>query len=266
MDKSARCLAIDLEWADNRVMPEVVTPEVEFMFQRMIDVTLAEVDVKEGELVLDVGCGRGFDGVRMAGNGGFVIGVEPSSVMLRYARAHIAKNCVNMTLVRGIGENLPFRMGCMDKVVCKGALDHFIDPLNVLGEMARVLKSGGQAVIAVANFGSLGFMLGRAVHFLRRGVSKTDGGLIMPWETPPDHTYRFDYKLLAGMLRRYFKVDKVRGVSLLFGLPWWGDFLAKCPKKISRFILALLDKVAHYLPRLSDVIVVKCTLRDPVSK
>lgn len=262
MNRSAKHLAVDLGWTDNHVVPDVVTPEVEFMFRRMIDVTLAEVDVKEGELVLDVGCGRGLDGVQMAGNGGFVIGLEPSSVMLGYAREYIARSCVNMTLVRGVGENLPFRIGCVDKVVCKGALDHFIDPLSVLSEMARVLKSGGRAVIAVANFGSLGFALGRAVHFLWKRVSKKDGGLIMPWETPSDHTYRFDYKLLVEMLRRYFRVDRVRGVSLLFGLPWWGGFLARCPKKISRLILALLDKIAHYLPRLSDVIVVKCTLRD----
>jgi 2-polyprenyl-3-methyl-5-hydroxy-6-metoxy-1,4-benzoquinol methylase len=47
--------------------------------------------------------------------------------------------------------------GSIDKVVCKGALDHFADPDKALQQIATAIKPGGSAVIAIANFESLGF-------------------------------------------------------------------------------------------------------------
>ncbi len=250
---------IDLAWSDDHVVPEVVTPEVEFMFRRMIEIVLLEADIKPEEVVLDVGCGRALDSVRMAEWGARVVGIEPSTAMLRHACDHIRRNGASVMLVRGIGEDLPFRSACIDKVICKGAVDHFADPVRVMEEMSRVLKDGGRAVVAVANFGSLGFKLGKAVYCLWKMLGKKEEhDFKMPWEVPADHTYRFDYVFLKQMLSRCFGEYRIRGVSLLFGLPWWGAFLAKCPQKVSQAILAFLDKIACYIPRLSDVLVAVC--------
>lgn len=262
MDKGCARFHIDLAWDDDDVVPEVVTPEVAFIFRRMTEVTLLEADVQPGEVVLDVGCGRALDGVLMSARGGRVVGLEPSGMMLKHACDHVRSNGAGVMLVRGIGEDLPVHSACVDKVVCKGAIDHFADPTLVLEEMARVLKAGGRVVVAVANFGSLGFRLGRAVYYLWRKLTGKDHEFKMPWEVPADHTHRFDYVLLNQMLSRNFKVCRIRGVSFFFGIPWWGAFLAKCPRKVSEAILVLLDKVACYCPRLSDVLVATCVPKD----
>lgn len=248
----------DLEWDDGGVVPEVVYPDVEFLFHRMNEVTLKSVGARTGEVILDVGCGRGIDGVEMAKGGAVVIGVEPSRVMIAHANNHIAANGQKVSLVRGVGEHLPLRAKSLDKVVCKGALDHFVDPARVMSQMAAVLKTEGRAVIAVANFASLGFRLGRIVWWLRERLGFDDSERRMPWEVPSDHTCKFDYSFFLRLANRYFQVEQVTGVSLFFGFPWWGLFLSKCPRKIALTILNLLDKVASKLPMLSDIVVIKC--------
>ncbi len=261
MDKNDGKFYIDLGWDDNHVVPEIVTPEVEFIFRRMTEVAIFESALQPGEVVLDVGCGRALDCVLMSESGAQVIGLEPSRVMLRHACDHVKRSGARVMLVRGIGEDLPFRSASVDKVICKGAIDHFADPVRVLEEIARVLRADGKMVVAVANFGSLGFKLGRAVYRLWRRSGRKNHNLKMPWEVPADHTTRFDYVLLKRMLDQRFRVCKIIGVSLLFGVPWWGAFLARCPREVSRTILALLDKAARYFPRLGDVLVATCMPR-----
>jgi len=199
--------------------------------------------------------------VEMVKKGAVVIGLEPSEVMIRHARSHISRNGAGMSLVRGLGENVPLRVWSMDKVVCKGALDHFPEPTTVVQQIALVLRPGGKAIIAIANFESLGFKLGRMVWWFRKVLGfKTPEGRML-WEVPEDHTYKFDYLSLRRLVDKYLEVEQASGVSLLFGLPWWGIFLAKCPKAMSLAILKSLDKIARYLPSLSDVIVLRCRPR-----
>ncbi len=253
---------IDWEWDDGHVVPEVVNPEVEFLFRRMIEATSEKVNPRQGEKILDIGCGRGTDGVELAKKGAMVIGLEPSSIMIAHAKNHIAENNVNMALIHGVGEYLPFGVRSLDKVMCKGALDHFLDPEMVMRQIATVLKPGGKAIIAIANFESLGFKLGKKVCSLRKVLGFKDGKGRLPWEIPSDHTYKFDYHLIKRMANNHLKVEQAIGVSLLFGLPWWGTFLAKCPRSISSCILNTLDRIARHLPSLSDVVILRCRLRD----
>ena len=253
---------IDLEWDDDHVMPEVVNPDVEFLFRRMIEATLKEVSPFQGERVLDIGCGRATDGVELARTGAIVVGIEPSNVMISYAREHVDENGANMVLVQGVGEYLPFKAGSFDKVMCKGALDHFPDPSMVIREIAIVLKPEGEAIIAIANFGSLGFKLGKQVCAFRRKLGFKQGEGRMPWDIPPDHVYKFDYVLIRNMVSDYLNVKQAVGVSLLFGVPWWGAFLAKCPRSTSLGVLNILDKIARRVPSFSDVIVLRCISKD----
>ncbi len=249
---------VDLEWDDGHVVPEVVNPEVEFLFRRMIEATHQKVNPRRGEKILDIGCGRATDGVLLAMKGATVIGLEPSNAMIAHAKNHIAENRADMAVIWGVGEHLPFRPQSLDKVVCKGALDHFVDPAMVMQQMAMALKPEGKVIISIANFGSLGFKLGRGIWWLMRLVGFKDGGVRMPWEPPSDHTYRFDYALLKRMASNYLEVEQTTGTSLLFGIPWWGSFLGKCPRGISLAILNTLDRIARLVPSLGDVVILRC--------
>jgi SAM-dependent methyltransferase len=253
-------LDFDLDWDDKHVVPETVYPDLAFLFRRLEEVTVGEVEARGGEQILDVGCGRANDAMELAERSGICCGIEPSKKMILHARGQIARNGTQVVLLRGIGEHLPIKNNSFDKVVCKGALDHFGCPTKAVEEMARILRPQGKAVIAVANLESFSCRLGRTVFVrIRKLLRREESIYEKMWETPFDHTYRFDYAALRTLVEPYLVVERCSGVSLLFGVPWWGMLLNKMPKRVSSAILSILDKVAHRMPWLSDVIVIRCS-------
>lgn len=249
---------VDLNWDDNEVLPDRIRPDVEFLFYRMSKATIDMVDPRAAERILDIGCGRAIDIVNMSQSGAVLIGIEPSFVMITHARETLKLNGLNTHVLQAIGESIPIAAGSMDKVVCKGALDHFAEPGEALQQMAVALRPGGYAVIAIANFGSLGFMLGRFIFWLRRIFNIKNPYRRLPWEPPPDHTVKFNYAMLLKLANQYMKVEKVTGVSMLCCVPGWGDMLSGLPRGLCRFLLVTLDGIARLLPCLCDVIVLKC--------
>jgi ubiquinone/menaquinone biosynthesis C-methylase UbiE len=250
---------IDLQWNDDDVVPAVVYPNLDFLFQQMLRLTLKEVAPHEGELILDVGCGRAIDGARLWEKGARVIGLEPSRVMLVRARQYLRENNGRVVLAQGIGESLPFKSHSFDKVMCKGALDHFFSPGKTMEEIARVLKPNGEMIVSIANFNSLGFRLGKGLYPVTRFLSPSLAKERKPWELPVDHKYKFDYPLLASLVKPHFEIKTTKGVSLFFGLPLWGSFLSRVPHSVSYALLKTLDKLARPFPSLADVILMKCT-------
>jgi len=249
---------VDLEWDDGHVLPEKVYPDVAFLFQRMSAATVGKVEVKTSELVLDIGCGRAIDAVELAKKGGKCSGLEPSRKMIDHAQKHIADNGLEVSLAQGTGEYLPFKINSFDKVVCKGALDHFPHPARAIEEMARVLKPQGKAIIAIANFESLGFRLGRCLFTLEKILLRGKPKHQNVWQIPADHTLKFDYAVLKRLVKPHLKIEQSTGISLLCGLPGWSALLDRLPEKISLAILRALNKLAGYLPSVSDVIILRC--------
>ena len=253
-------LAFDLEWDDTNVLPALVYPDTAFVFHKMTQVTLDMAQSRQGFHVLDIGCGRGIDAAIVDKNGARVVGLEPSKIMISKARDLLASrhpDGVGVHLVRGLGEELPFRSDSFDVVVCKGALDHFFDPMRSVREMRRILQPEGVAIIALANYESLSCKLAKAIHFFLTPASFRRIEIMPIWETPPDHTYKFDYLRLMCLVGTQFEVVECRGVSLLWCFPGWGRLLSSLSPNLSAIILHILDRIAARLPLISDVIVVK---------
>ena len=259
LDNRDTTTQFDLAWDDNHVFPEVIRPDLAFLFRRMNEVTVEEVEPAEEERILDIGCGRAIDAVELARSKGECLGVEPSETMIRHARDHITKNGAEVTLIRGVGENLPFKDGSFDKVMCKGALDHFPHPDKAIEEIARVLKPRGKAIITIANFESLSFRLGRRLLRAIEIVFRKGSGKKRVWHVPNDHAYKFDYASLRKMVEPHLRVERTIGISLFFGFPWWGWLLAKLPQGISLATLNALDRLARRLPSWSDTLLLKCS-------
>jgi len=249
---------VDLEWDDKHVVPSVVHPDLAFLFQQMNEVTLREMEAREGERILDIGCGRAIDAIEMAKKGGRCLGLEPSEKMIDHAKERIAESGTEVTLIRGIGEYLPFKNCSLDKIICKGALDHFPYPDKAVEEIARVLKPQGEVIIVIANFESLSFRIGRRLFKIVERLYPGKGSEYKVWQVPVDHASKFDYASLRRLVEPRLKVEKSIGISLLFGFPWWGQLLDKLPKGISLAILKVLDKLARHFPSLSDTTLIKC--------
>lgn len=85
--------------------------------------------------VLDLGSGTGATefGARR------VVGLDPVEEMLRLSPVHHR--------VAGVGEHLPFRSGSFDSVFSAFVFRNLTSIEQTLGEMGRVLRTGGSAVV-----------------------------------------------------------------------------------------------------------------------
>lgn len=253
---------VDVRWDDESVLPQEFPVDVEYLWRRMTEETLNKA---RGKLVLDVGCGRAKDLTEVVKECSDVVGVgvEPSEVMLRKAKNHIFGVNDRLHLVYGIAESLPFKDASFDRVVCKGAIDHFYDPEAAISEMARVVRCGGKVIISVANFESLSCKLGRWVHSIKSFFRKDAKDGQHFWEIPPDHVTKFDYHVLKRMCAPHLAITTCVGVCLLTYNSLWRSLLERLPQRASLFLLRLLDRAARMLPSLSDVIVLEASRHRP---
>ena len=197
---------VNRDWDDEDVLPPILSRDTEFVFRRMTEETLKATETRASKRVLDVGCGRGIDTAALARKGGILFGCEPSRVMLRKAKEGL-KSCQGMVwLVSSVAETLPFASQTFHRVVCKGAIDHFLNPDRAVAEMCRVTSPEGRVVISVANFESLSCFLSR---ILNRLFQRIRGRGILPphiWKIPEDHTFKFDYSTVLTLAGRDLRV------------------------------------------------------------
>jgi ubiquinone/menaquinone biosynthesis C-methylase UbiE/catechol 2,3-dioxygenase-like lactoylglutathione lyase family enzyme len=102
-------------------------------------------------LLLDVGMGSGRVLEALAGSGWTVAGVDPASRMVELARARVPDAAERLQV--GRAEDLPFPAESVDAVLAIGVLD-YVQLCPAVAELARVLRPGGRAVIALRNSGA----------------------------------------------------------------------------------------------------------------
>ena len=101
--------------------------------------------------VLDIACGPGTFGRRIASPSKEVFGIDVSMGMLRQGAAYTIKEGIsNVHFARARVEALPFVDGLFDAALCCGSLHLFADTVIALREIARVMKPG--TILAVFTF------------------------------------------------------------------------------------------------------------------
>ena len=108
------------------------------------------------KVILDIGVGRGDFLLECAQKGYIISGVEinPEKVATIHSRAK--QLGVSIDVQQGTAERLPFQDSFFDFVNASELIEHVEEPMAVLQEMRRVLKSGGRAYVSVHNrFGLL---------------------------------------------------------------------------------------------------------------
>ena len=132
-------------------MNEDAGPYLTFL-QPVTDQLIQAAGLNPGQIVLDVGTGFGdpaLDAARTVAPGGRVVGIDVSAERL----AQAGERALRLTLdnVRFQEMNaleLLFPDGSFDAVISRLVVLYFPDPSQFLGEVFRVLKTGGRAAIA----------------------------------------------------------------------------------------------------------------------
>jgi ubiquinone/menaquinone biosynthesis C-methylase UbiE len=92
--------------------------------------------------VVEVGAGSGVSFAHYPTTVTELIAVEPEPHLRALAQAAAAS--VPVTVIDGTGEHLPLEDASVDAVVVAGVLCSVDDPARVLGELARVVRPGGE--------------------------------------------------------------------------------------------------------------------------
>jgi SAM-dependent methyltransferase len=124
--------------------------EFEMAQARLADVAIGLADLRDGQSVLDVGCGFGgtlaainerWTGLRLTG-----VNIDPRQLdICRTVQARVG-NSLGFELADACA--MPFDSASFDRVICLEAMFHFPSRADFLHEAARVLRPGGRLALS----------------------------------------------------------------------------------------------------------------------
>lgn len=111
-----------------------------------------EADIKEGDRVLDLGCGAGVDVLvasHLVGKSGQIYGIDITPKMVEIASAHAKElNATNVKILESSFENINLDDESIDVVISNGAINLTSCKEPVFAEIYRVLKPNGKLYFA----------------------------------------------------------------------------------------------------------------------
>lgn len=115
---------------------------------------LLSLKLADRSMICEIGCGHAKNLVRMQSQGHIVVGVDPDPK----AVAQAAEFGIEVLL--GTGELLPerIRSSQFDLVIMSHSLEHCIDPILALKNVASMLRQGGRFICEVPNSGCKHFL------------------------------------------------------------------------------------------------------------
>lgn len=110
-------------------------------------------DIKEGEVVVDLGSGAGIDvfiAANKVGQSGKAIGIDMTDEMLEKARSNARTNgYTNVEFRKGdIEETLPVDDNSVDLVISNCVINLTVDKTATFRQVYRILKDGGRMIIS----------------------------------------------------------------------------------------------------------------------
>jgi SAM-dependent methyltransferase len=112
----------------------------------------AVAELREGEVVLDLGSGGGIDvllSARRVGPAGTAYGLDMTDEMLELARSNARETgATNVEFLKGDIEAIPLPGASVDVIISNCVINLSVDKPAVFAEMRRVLRRGGRVGVS----------------------------------------------------------------------------------------------------------------------
>lgn len=163
---------------------------------------------KEGKIILDVGCGNGYQMAPLTEKN-TVYGLDISKTNIAKAVSRGIK-----AILHDVEAPFPFEDGFFDVVICSEVLEHLFFPEKVLKECYRVLKESGSFIVTVPNLycfrNRLSILTGRAW-----------GCTFIEYPLNQQHIRFFSLDGIRRILEKVgFKVEGFRGQHFAMNFNW----------------------------------------------
>lgn len=197
------------------------------------EIIYSNINLDDESRILDVGCGYGFDLMRinLLNPGVQLFGCDVSKVMIRQAVANGTPGHLMVSFM----ERLPFPDSFFDSVFSHEALEHVLDPERCIAEMSRVTRQKGSIVITTPNGDT----------FLEKVVRPLFGRLKTTLGKSHVKSYK-DEALRSAYLKKLFSRYGLRIRGWHYGIPFYlpMDYFASQIHKVSDDFLVRISKVS----------------------
>jgi SAM-dependent methyltransferase len=113
-------------------------------------------------------------------------------------------------------ENLPFRPGSIDAIVCVGEVLAYCDPVRVITEFARTLVRGG---LLICDFHSSR----SARYWFTKNFGRAADLVVDVYNGKPERTWVYDPAYIEALLRSHgFRIERTAGTHV------WSAFARRC--------------------------------------
>ena len=154
--------------------------------------------------LLDIGCGS-------SPNINYMWAAHKTGMDIRKEAADYLKEHSNSNTKFAVGSvlDIPFGDNTFDCISCIEVIEHLQpdEAMIAIGEISRVLKPKGHAIIATPNYNSV---LWNVIENLQKYFQRGE------WTS--DHHTKFKHKMLTGMCKRFGGLDEVRYDTVMAGM------------------------------------------------
>lgn len=161
--------------------------------------------LNKGDKVLDIGCARGEQAIKIAKLGFEVYGIDSSVDYINTFKETLKDQKINCHPQTGLATKLPYDSNFFDAVVSTEVFEHIKDVKSAIDESFRVLRPGGKACISVPTARSEKLFV--KIHPF--------------WLKDSQHVNIFTKKNISSLLTSAgFQVEKIKNKNFEWTLFW----------------------------------------------